>query len=266
MKLEILFPTIERWHCIDLVLKCFELAEKPRDTQILAVIQSGDEYKEYVEKGLKKIFDKVRIVHRKEKYLDHDTLRISKRKTGSWTQKENYKKTLQVEKTYKQLVKHADKSVDCYWVAEDDTLFPLNFFTKAHKLMDALDADAVAGVSYRWRSNPPKNTNFCDINLDEEGVTSFEVLDKKESGVVRLGMTGLSGMLAKKDCILSWKPTSIKCINSGADVSFSLNMEGKRFFGCWDLSLPHITKYENGDIQILGRIDKSLLPLFNKKI
>lgn len=274
MKVEVLLPTIERWHCIDLVLNCLGAAEKPDDYQILAVVQAGDKFKQHVEQRLKEINPRTRVIQRTEEGFDHDALKKGYNETGNWvsSQAQN-NKIREVHLTYAALQKHADPTADYYWIMEDDTLFPLDFYIRALAAMKALRSDAVAGVSYRWRTRPPENTNFCRINRewvsgDKNNLpiekVSFPRFPVQPSGVVKLGMTGLSGLVCKKECVQTWRPQHIPEFNSGADVSFSLNMEknGFKFHGCWDLTLPHIikSKTDNG-FEILGKIDESLIPV-----
>jgi len=58
LKIQILFPTIDRWDRIDLMLRNFEIAEFPSDTKILALVTSDNKYYNYLKKGLYKIFGK----------------------------------------------------------------------------------------------------------------------------------------------------------------------------------------------------------------
>ena len=49
MKIQMIFLTIPRWHCIDLVLKNIELAAKTGvELSLVLVVSGGDTYFKYV--------------------------------------------------------------------------------------------------------------------------------------------------------------------------------------------------------------------------
>jgi len=271
-KVEILFPTIERWHCIDLILKNMELANKPKNTQILCVCAGSDKYKNYVKRNLEKIFKKVNFIENPDEGIEHDKLRSVSKGEKDWTNEINIKKIENVYKTYSLAKENIDKDVDYYWFIEDDTLFPLDIFNRYFNLLKGLKADIITGVSYYWHEFGVSPRNFWNLEVtkvfgedDNSSEFTFNItpMNKQDEGVVKLGASGLGNVLAKKEVILEWQPQEHTNIGSGADISFFYNAYLKGFiaYGVWDIYLPHITKYENGDIAILGRIDKSLIPL-----
>ncbi len=266
MKVEIIFPTIERWHCIDLILRNLKLAEKPEDIQVLSIISGSDKYADYVTEGLKSIFKKVRIVRKNEEGIEHNEIR------QDWG-KNNRLKLQQVYTTYELAIKNVDRTADFYWFIEDDTLFPLNIFGKFKTLLDVLDGDIITGISYYWPGDKIAR-NFWNIKVDRVfpkgdscNETTFTLLKndliKQEKGVVQLGASGLGNVLAKRKTVLTWSPKSYANIGSGADISFYYNakLKGYTVYGVWNIFLPHITIFHDGSIEIRGRIDKSLFPV-----
>ena len=269
MKLEILFPTIERWHCVDLVLENMRLAEKPENTQILCVLSGSDKYAKYVEKKLKEIFKKVRMVRNKDTFIEHDQLR-KKQYENIWCPdpKISFEKLLKVTHTYQLIKENVDKSADYYWFIEDDTLFPLNTFYNYLDMMRVLQADIVSGQSYYWHTLDKQKRNFWQIEniSNKKEPIKLKEMGFCDEGVVRLGATGLGNVLCKSEAVKTWSPKTFLYLQSGADISFFYNAEkrGLKAYGVWNIYLPHITKYQNNDIEIRGRIDKSIIPLVNK--
>ena len=269
--IEIIFPTIERWHCINLILKNLELAMKPKDIQILSVISGSDRYADYVEKRLRSVFKVVKIVRKDEEGIEHDVIRKS-----GFKPKEVGTKLQQVYTTYELALKNIDKDADYYWFIEDDTLFPLDIFRQYKTLLDNLNGDIITGISYYWQSDK-YSRNFWDIqtrrvfpkedccNENTFGLSKEDMPFQKE-GVVRLGASGLGNVLAKKQTVLDWIPQIYARVGSGADVSFFHNAQKKGYvaYGVWHIHLPHITIFEDGGIEIRGRLDKSLIPLVLK--
>ena len=167
--------------------------------------------------------------------------------------------------------------MDYYWVIEDDTLFPFDTLERYMKLIDVFKADIISGVSYYWHSNYEYKRNFWNIiekehligNKESDGKISIETITEQDSGIIKIGATGLGNVLAKAETVWGWKPAEQLSMNicNGADIGFFYHAKkcGYKAFGVWDIYLPHITKYSNGDIQIYGRIDTSLQNLINKK-
>lgn len=266
-KTEIIFPTIERWHCIDMVLKNIEAANKPENCQILCVVNASDEYITYVKAKLINIFgeSKVRIVRNTDVTIEHSDLRKDKFASS-------IAKTEAVYRTYQLARDNVDETVDYYWIIEDDTLFPLDIYDKYFALLFGLKADIITGVSYYWHFQMYSKRNFWDISTtsvfgdkdsSKESTFTLKHMNTMEDGVSKLGATGLGNVLIKKHAFLSWNPAEYFHVTAGADISFFYNAQKKnhKAFGVWDIYLPHITKYENGDIEILGRIDSSIIPL-----
>ena len=261
--IEIIFVTIPRWHCIDLVLKNLELASKPEDTQILAIISGDDKYAWYVEERLNKIFKKVRIYRTPDNPVEHDAIRLN--------HDVNQKKIENIYKAYRYALSNIDHSADYYWIIEDDTLFPLDTCNRYLGLMEGLNADIISGISYYWHEEMQRNFwNLEMTRLFGEGDTSTEYSSKitpmqvQKNGVVRLGATGLGNVLVRRKAFEGWE-----CqynAGQGADIDYFIYAYKNNFvaYGVWDIFLPHITKYENGDINILGRLDKSLIPIINR--
>jgi hypothetical protein len=271
--IEIIFPTIPRWHCIDLILENLRLAEKPEDIQILCIASGDKKYTEYIETKLKKIFKKVRIVLTNNSFIEHDQLRGINNDMASG---KIYSDKLQnVYKTYQIAVDNIDKSADYFWFIEDDTLFPLNTYSRYMGELERLKGDIITGISYYWDTTNKITTNFWKVDFVKtfgENDTSNEktillTLINEKKGVVKIGASGLGNVIAKKDIVLSWQPRKYLSLHSGADISFFINAIHKGFkaYGMCELYLPHITKYSNNDIEIRGRIDKSLIKLLNKQ-
>ena len=274
MRIEILLPMIERKHCVNLVLRNIEKAEKPKDCQVLVVISASDEYVNFVRSKLEKIFVKVRIIESKDKWIEHNEIRPELDGGINWSNSGiNQEKMSKVCNTYKLLQKNADRDMDYYWNIEDDNLFPLDTFPRYFGLMEALRADIVTGVSYSWYQ-AKLVTNFWTITLKKvfgENDTSNEMsysvdyFPYQDSGVVRLGACGLVNVLMKKEALLSWTPTRMRGLGSAADVSFFISVAKHKLkaFGVWDITLPHITRVDNEQYQIMGQIDKSTMELLN---
>jgi hypothetical protein len=275
MKTEIIFPTIERWHCVDLVLENMRLAEKPEDIQVLCVLAGSDDYYNYVKNRLEKIFKKVRIIRNPDGFIEHSKLRKEIYENQYISNvKINDQKLLNIFKTY-QLAMDNIEDADLYWFIEDDTLFPLDVFKKYTDAMDIFNCDIVSGQSYYWHTLDKQKRNFwktVERPLFGQGDTSgekivvLEDLGMQEEGAVKLGATGLGNVLAKKETVKSWHPMEMHKIQNGADIAFFYNAELKGFpaYGIWSIYLPHITVYSNKDIEIRGRIDESIIPLVNK--
>jgi len=272
MKVEVILPAIERWHCLDLLLKNMEKAEKPEGVQVLCVATCGDSYASKLESGLISIFgkDKTRLIRKSGTWIEHDKLRREYYESPLLPEGEDTRltKLRSVYDTYSKIVELVDRSADLFWFIEDDTLFPLDVFTRYKQYMDVLRADAVTGVSYYWHTLEKHSRNFWSLSVkkspDGARELKLEPMEPMQSGVVHLGATGLGNVLAKSETVLSWSPESYVDIGSGADISFFYNAmrRGFRAYGVWDIFLPHITKHQNGDIEIRGRVDSTLLPLF----
>jgi len=254
-KVELIYPTIARWHCVDLMLKNLEKAEKPKNIQVLAIVASDDKFANYLEKGLKKIFKKVRVVRNDQKPVEHDELRGRIEGKKLWASDINLRKIQNVKETYELAMKHIDKTADYYWFIEDDTLFPLNTYSRMIKAMDLLEADVVSGISYYWHTDKKDPRNFwqfvkaVDEGIGNKGVKaddkapSFQTMPPQDGGIAKLGATGLGNVIAKREVVKRWIPTEYPSIKSGADISFfwQCMQNGYSAYGIWDLFLPHIT-------------------------
>jgi hypothetical protein len=259
-----------------MVLDNLALADKPADTQVLAVVSGSDKYAAHLEKRLKEIFVKVRIVRNSDTFIDHDKLRsVQYENAYAPDPKISVIKLRKVYETYSLVVENADKNADYFWFVEDDTLFPLDVLKRYFATLDALEGDVVTGISYYWHTLDNIKRNFWKLNYKPvfgDGDTSGEYtvhLDNMKDcndGVVRLGACGLGNVLAKRDSVLTWVPKSFLNINSGADISFFLNctLKGYKAYGLCNVYLPHISIYSGGDIEIRGRIDTSIIPIVNK--
>jgi len=255
---------------VDLLLANLQAARKPEGVQVLCAVTSGDKFHDYLRDGLKGIFgESVRILRQPGSGIEHDEIRRRHYECRLQYEREDpqIEKLKAVFKTYQLLLSNVDRSADFFWFIEDDTLFPLDVFDRYLDFMRVLRADIVTGVSYYWHTQERHARNFWSIKdlRDKDGVKALRLdpIPGEREGVVRLGATGLGNVLAKAESVLSWTPESYMDIGSGADISFFYNAmrKGFRAFGLWDTYLPHITKHVNGDIEIRGRIDTSLLPL-----
>jgi len=282
MKVQFLFLTIERWHCIDMVLENIRLAEKPEGMNCLCVATGSDKYVDHVSKKLGEMFKEVKIVRNNDTFIEHSQIRYSAENplVNLEAKKAEDAKYKKVFDAYALMHENLDRTADYYWLVEDDTMFPLNTFRRYMCLLEGLNADVVSGISYYWHQHSPRPRNFWNIDElnDEIGKkesnngTRMRLLpmEDKESGVVRLGATGFGNMLAKAKPFLEWTPKELENQGRGtygADIEFFYNcmLKGYKCFGAWDIYLPHITKFENGDIAILGRIDRSLIQIINKQ-
>ena len=261
--IEVIFITMERWHCIDLVLRNMELAKKPKDTQILTVISGSNEYFNYVNGRLEKIFYKVKVVRNYETGVEHDEIRKEK--------EANEKKTNNIFNAYRLALSNRDHSADYYWIIEDDTLFPLDILNRYQAIMAGFYADIVSGVSYYWHKEMLRNfwnievTKIFPDDTCQEISCNISSMKQQNKGIIELGATGLGNVLIRSRAFKGWEP-QYRIIEHGADIDFFAyaKINGFRAYGIWDIYLPHITKYENGDIAILGRLDKSLIQVINK--
>lgn len=268
--IEIIFPTIPRWHCIDLMLKNIQAAHKPDDIQVLAVVSGDDEYAQYVEDGFKKIFDRVRIVRNDDVYIEHDKLRERQYESQQPDLDVSVKKLLKVYQTYTLAVQNADKKADYYWIMEDDTLFPLDTYDRYMQVMDFMGGDIVTGISYYWHTGDTGKRNFWKVHWKKTDKTYDVKLTNMEDcddGIVKLGASGLGNVICKREALLTWTPKTFLSIKSGADISFFINALERNYpaYGLCNLSLPHITRHQKGAIEIKGKIEESLIPLINGK-
>lgn len=275
MKVQIILPIIERWYCVDLLLSNLKEAVKPKDCSVLSICTSGDAFYEHLKNGLDSIFGKknVEIIRKQGSFVEHSQLRKNYYEASIPVSGEDIRltKLRAVFSTYDIAVEAVDRTVDYFWFIEDDTLFQLDIFDRYVDYMNVLRADIVTGVSYYWHTDKNHSRNFWDLKVErnKEGFNQIELrpINCEDSGVIRLGATGLGNVLATREAVLSWKPESYVDMGSGADISFFYNamVKGFRAFGIWDIYLPHITNHQGGDIEIRGRIDKSLLHLLGVK-
>lgn len=264
MKVQIILPMIERWHCIDLMLANLRLANRPQDCSVLCVLTSGDEYFNYIKPKLEEIFENVQFVRKEGVGVEHSELRTRYYESNVPHDGEDIRMTKlkAVYDTYQKVVENIDRSVDYYWFIEDDTLFQIDIFDRYMQYMETLDADIVSGVSYYWHTESNHCRNFWSIKPKGDTI-ELTPIPHQNHGVVYLGATGLGNVLAKKKAVTTWSPETYAEIGSGADISFFYNAmrKGLMAYGIWDIFLPHITKHTNGDIEIRGRIDRSLREL-----
>ena len=268
MKTEIIFLTIERWHCIDLVLDNIALANKPKDIQVLCVISGSDKYFNHIKNAMMELFgDRARFVRNEEEGIEHDKLREDRLKNKGYPM--GKEKADKIYRAYSLVKDNLDKTADYYWFIEDDTLFPLDVYDRYTKLMDALNADVITGISYYWHFPVRTTRNFWRIKENKtfpEGDSSsesrlvLEPMEHQDKGIAKLGGSGLGNVLAKRDAVLSWQPKSFKHLRSGADISFYYNAMKNGFdaYGDWSISLPHITKHIGGGVEIFGKVDREL--------
>jgi len=229
---------------------------------------------------LKKIFKKYRIVRNPDFGIDHSEIRTTFEQGQTWTQSPiNQKKIDKVSRAYQLVRKSVDEDVDYYWIIEDDNIFPLNTYDRYWGFMTAVDCDVVCGMSYSWNipNTLPMPHNFWNIatkrvfpDNDSCNDVTYVVtmVPYQTKGIYLMGASGLVNVFMKKKCMMAWLPHSIPHIGSAADCSFWINAKKNEFvgYGLWEVRLPHITKYANDDIQIVGRIDKSLIPLVTKNM
>ena len=275
-KIQILMPCIERWYCVDLMLRNFKLMEKPDGFHFsfLAAITNGGKYGDYLTKGLKKIFHQVEsfeIIN--NNVLQHDDIR-----KGKINPQLSRKKALDVYHAYDELMKRLDPTADYYLIVEDDTLFPLNSIPRYLSLMEPLNASVLSGISFTWEpvSNHGNYMNFWEFGgrRDEIGGKEqtgelprnlIEIINMpyQKAGIAKLGAAGLGNVFIKGEVLRGWKPMDYIKLLGGADHAFFYYCEQNNYnaYGLWDHYLPHITKHENGDIEILGRIDNSLIKM-----
>ena len=255
-----------------MVLENLKLAEKPEGISVLCVCAGPAEYQNGLADKLGKIFSKVEMVDNKDGWIDHDKIR-----------KNIHEFQVQVDKMYKVYgaydlaMQHLDPTADYYWFIEDDTLFPLDTYSRYMKTMKEYDADVVSGQSYYWHTMGQIKRNFWGLKEDkifpeidmaeDKTVIIQDIYPERDEGVVKLGATGLGNVLAKGEVARGWKPMDWMHIQNGADIAFFYYCEKKGYkcFGDYGVFLPHITIYPGGDIEIRGRIDKSIIPLVNKE-
>ena len=281
MKTQIIFINIPRPHCIDQVLENIALADKPEDLSLLAVCAGPKEYQKELQKKIEYIFykqsdgyfDKSRIkfVKNKDGWIDHDKIREDI--TALQVQID---KMLNVYKAYDLAMQNLDPTADYYWFIEDDTLFPLHTFTRYMEVMKEKNCDIVSGQSYYWHTLKDYKRNFWGLkedkvfpDQDECEDVNVQIVDsypEKDEGVVKLGATGLGNVLAKGEVVRGWKPMDYVKINNGADIAFFYYAQQKGFkaYGIYDISLPHITLYPDGGIEIRGKIHENIIKIVNK--
>ena len=278
MGTQILFPTIERWHCIDLILRNLELAYKPKNTSILCAITAGDKYANYVKDRLNKLFKEVTVFRMDKGYgagMDHNRIRYHNDERDNETRKIELARCHAILGTYMMLTKNMDKNADYTWFIEDDTLFPLDVYTRYMNILNALDGDVVAGVSYHWHQFATVPHNFWKINVLKtptgQALVKLESMQQKEEGVIKLGAAGLGNTLAKTEVVADWGrhiKEYAEITDMGADISFFHHLEktNKKAFGVWSVHLPQVSIHEDGNIQFYGKIDKSLIPMLNQRL
>jgi len=268
---ELIFPTIERWHSIDYVLKNIELSEKPKDLQALVVFSGCS--KKYQDK-VRKFFENLcpsRFIVNDAQTIDHYDLR---EKMAIGDMELNKIKTNLIFDTYQIIRDNCDKSVDYYWIIEDDNLFPLNAYTRYQSILEMFGADIAAGISYYWHKDSNYHHNIFKIvkknqpNIGKDDSVDewpyIETLEEhRESGIVPVDGTGFCNVLIKKDAWLSFQPQELKTTKTGVDLAFFTYAKehGFKAFADWSMSLPHITKHKNGEIEIIGRLKPDMLEI-----
>ena len=219
MKIQMIFLTIPRWHCIDLVLKNIELAAKTGvELSLVLVVSGGDTYFNYVTQRFKdmNLFNNIKIVKMDNVPVEHDKIR-----DNGFSCQENKNKIENIFKAYQVAIDNIDFDVDYYWVIEDDTLFPFDTLERYMKLIDVFKADIISGVSYYWHSNHEYKRNFWNIiekehligNKESDGKISIETITEQDSGIIKIGATGLGNVLAKAETVWGWKPAEQLSMN-----------------------------------------------------
>lgn len=276
MRTQIIFINIPRPHCIDQVLENLAMAEKPEDISMVCVCAGPKKYQEQLEAKIKNIYPlglpgKITFVENKDGWIDHDKIREDI--TALQVQID---KMLNVYKAYDLAIQNLDPTADYYWFIEDDTLFPLHTFKRYMEVMKEKDCDIVSGQSYYWHTLKDYKRNFWGLkedriypDQDECEDVSVQIVDsypEKDEGVVKLGATGLGNVLAKGEVVRGWKPMDFVKINNGADIAFFYYAQkaGFKAYGVYDISLPHITLYPDGGIEIRGKIHENIIKIVNK--
>lgn len=273
MKTQIIFINIPRPHCIDMVLENIALADKPSQPSVVCVCAGPKSYRDNLARKLAstKGIGEVKMVDNYDGYIDHDKIREDI--TALQVQID---KMLNVYKAYDLAMQNLDPTADYYWFIEDDTLFPLHTFNRYMEVMKEKNCDIVSGQSYYWHTLKDYKRNFWGLkedkvfpDQDECEDVNVQIVDsypEKDEGVVKLGATGLGNVLAKGEVVRGWKPMDYVKINNGADIAFFYYAQQKGFkaYGIYDISLPHITLYPDGGIEIRGKIHENIIKIVNK--
>jgi len=271
MKTQIIFINIPRPHCIDLVLENIKQASKPENLSCLCICAGPDDYKSTLQSKLTGIFSQLQFIDNKDGWIDHDKIREDITALNVQVDK-----MMNVYKAYDLAMQNLDATADYYWFIEDDTLFPLHTFTRYMEVMQEKDCDIVSGQSYYWHTLQNYKRNFWGLkedkiydDHDECDDTTVQIVDsypEMDKGIVKLGATGLGNVIAKGEVVRGWKPMDYIKIQNGADIAFFYYAmkKGYKAYGVYDISLPHITIYPDGGIEIRGKIDENIIKLVNK--
>lgn len=266
MKIQLCLVTIGRKHSLPLVLRCIKKCEKIGEIEYFAFNAGAKkEIREWLEK------EDFKVIDIEQEPIEHNQIwETLSGETRDLERVINFREDLQRKKiknifeVYRVLKENILDDVDFVWIIEDDQLFPPDALIKMMEVFEKYQNAWVAtGVSYHWHE-PTQRTfrNFWELKPVFEGKIRLEPMPYKGEKIEKIGATGTGCILARKEAIKSWEVEKYEP-QIGADIDFFrfVAAQKKDAYGRWDLIIPHITIYEDGSVEIFGRISPNLYPI-----
>lgn len=270
MKIQLCLVTIGRKHSLPLVLRCIKKCEKIGEIEYFAFNAGAKkEIREWLEK------EGFKVIDIEQEPIDHHQLHEVKEGETREHAKEIKlhqdlvkKKDQNVIETYKVIQKNILPDADYVWFIEDDQPFPPDTLPKYLEVFEKYpDAWVVAVVSYNyWHTVRRVWRNFWNIKIiemDSKKLARMEEMEYKGQPIEKIGATGTGNLLVKREAVVDWA-IGTHCENlGGVDIDFfsDLAKKGRSVYGRWDVISPHMTIYEDGSVELVGRIQKNLYPI-----
>lgn len=266
MKIQLCLVTIGRKHSLPLVLKCIKNCEKIGEIEYFAFNAGAKkEIREWLEKEGFKVIDVEQepIEHNQLWETFPDETRDLERAINFREDLSNKKKK-NIFETYRVIKANILDDTDFVWIIEDDQLIPPDTLPKMIEVFRQYpNAWVVAAVSYHWHE-PTKRAfrNFWELKPIFEEKMRLEPMPYKGQKIEKIGATGTGCILVKKEAIKNWEIEKYEP-QIGVDIDFFkyVAVQNKDAYGRWDLISPHMTIYEDGSVEIFGRISQNLYPI-----
>ncbi|MEM5854660.1 MAG: hypothetical protein QXG39_08620 [Candidatus Aenigmatarchaeota archaeon] len=266
MKIQLCLITIGRKHSLSLVLRCIKKCEKIGEIEYFAFNAGAKkEIKEWLEKEGFKVIDVEQepIEHNQIwETLSGETRDLERIK--NFREDLNRKKIKNIFETYKIVKANILDDADFVWIIEDDQPFPPDALPKMIEVFKKYpNAWVVAGVSYYWHQPTQRAfRNFWELKPIFQEKMRLEPIPYQGQTIDKIGATGTGCVLVKKEAIKSWEIEKYEP-QIGPDIDFFRHVaaQNKDAYGRWDLVIPHMTIYEDGSVELVGRIQKNLYPI-----
>lgn len=264
MKIQLCLITIGRQHSLPLVLKCIKKCEKIGEIEYFAFNAGAKkEIREWLEK------EKFKVIDVEQETVEHNQLwetlpeetRDLEGVKNSYKEDLYRKKIKNIFETYKAVKANILDDADFVWIVEDDQPFPPDALPKMIEVFkEYSNAWAVAGISYYWHQPTQRAfRNFWELKPIFQEKMRLEPMTYRGQKIDKIGATGTGCVLVKKEAISSWEIEKYEP-QMGVDIDFFRHIEarGKDAYGRWDLIVPHMIIYEDGSVEIFGRISQNL--------